>query len=297
MAVKTNSRKRYFYCRGKVILVGNGLSRAFNNSPSWDELLKTQGCELEGLPYPLKLRCSNLKKDDLIIALDGHSIPSDEYASIIRKLVDNGFVIFLTTNYTYEIEYSLLPPIKRNHEYIKSHTFSAQNDKVDNSVSVSNYTIIEYESKEIFVWHIHGEIRKKTSIVLDQNAYGKLIGKIYNYDVSSIFKVDHFGYDYFNYAYKSWVELFLLNDLYIVGYGLDYSEFDIWWILEKRKIYELKTTNKIFLYSTKKNEYNKTAKILFRNENINLIECNKSNCNDYKELYRNIIDNLIKRRK
>ena len=32
----------------------------------------------------------------------------------------------------------------------------------------------------------------------------------------------------------SWVELFFRTNLYIIGFGMDFSEIDIWWLLNKR---------------------------------------------------------------
>lgn len=292
---RQRNRKISFYLHGKTILLGNGLSRTFNSSPSWSELLGVNDKRIEKLPYPLKLRLIDIKIEQVLFKLEKHLTPTEEYASIIKRLVRNGFVNFLTTNYTYEIEYSLLPLNKRNYDYIKKCSFSMKNTFLDKGVSISNYTIIKYEGKSIYIWHLHGEIRKKSSIVLDQNTYGKLVGDIYNYDVKNIFKVNHYGYDYQGYACKSWIELFLLDDLYIVGYGLDYSEFDIWWILEKRKIYRLKLSNKIFLYQTYAKEFNNITKKLFKKEDIKLINCNR-NCKEYdfKKLYTNIIDNIVR---
>ena len=35
----------------------------------------------------------------------------------------------------------------------------------------------------------------------------------------------------------SWIDLFFTTNVHIIGFGLDYSEQDIWWILNKRKRY------------------------------------------------------------
>ena len=33
----------------------------------------------------------------------------------------------------------------------------------------------------------------------------------------------------------SWIDLMFTTDVYIVGFGMDFSEQDIWWILNKRQ--------------------------------------------------------------
>lgn len=36
------------------------------------------------------------------------------------------------------------------------------------------------------------------------------------------------------YDYISWIELFFRTNVYIVGFGMVFSEIDIWWLLNKR---------------------------------------------------------------
>lgn len=33
------------------------------------------------------------------------------------------------------------------------------------------------------------------------------------------------------FKFKSWVDYFLVGDVYTLGLGLDFSEFDLWWLL------------------------------------------------------------------
>lgn len=54
--------------------------------------------------------------------------------------------------------------------------------------------------------------------------------------------------------YLSWVELFFNTNVYIAGFGMSFSEIDIWWLLNKRARFMLKIpqiTNEItYLYDT-----------------------------------------------
>ena len=291
--LKQKTRKCSFYSSGKTIFIGNGLNRAFNGGSSWDELV---GIDTTDVPYTLRLRLSNKNLDDAIKELEENFCVSDEFAAYIEKLVDSGFHNFLTTNYTYEIEYSLLPKEKRNYNYIADYTYSMVNDRLDNGISITNYIRIKFKGNIINIWHIHGEIRKKSSLVLDHNKYGILMGKIYQSDVKGILKVDKRGYDYSSYNCKSWVDLFLITDIYFVGYGLNYSEIDIWWVLEKRKKYNLKIKNEIYFYSAYSSEFNATKKLLIKNENIRIISCNKAtkDVDCFKNYFRNIINHICK---
>ena len=51
----------------------------------------------------------------------------------------------------------------------------------------------------------------------------------------------------------SWAELFFNSDVYIAGFGMDFSEIDVWWLLTKRariyKISEFLNNNIHYLYS------------------------------------------------
>ena len=33
---------------------------------------------------------------------------------------------------------------------------------------------------------------------------------------------------------KSWIDKFILDDVYFLGFGLDYSEIDLWWLLQRK---------------------------------------------------------------
>src|SRR5690606_16319826 len=58
------------------------------------------------------------------------------------------------------------------------------------------------------------------------------------------------------YDQHSWVELFFNTDIHILGLSLEYSETDLWWILNKRarimndKKTSVHISNQIFYYST-----------------------------------------------
>jgi hypothetical protein len=49
-----------------------------------------------------------------------------------------------------------------------------------------------------------------------------------------------------------WIELFFNSNVHIIGFGLDYSETDMWWILNRRariiKELKLKSQNMIYYY-------------------------------------------------
>ena len=58
------------------------------------------------------------------------------------------------------------------------------------------------------------------------------------------------------YGFRSWPELFLFADVYIVGLGLGVSEFDLWWLL-RRKQREENADGRVYFYTNDagKSEY------------------------------------------
>lgn len=34
---------------------------------------------------------------------------------------------------------------------------------------------------------------------------------------------------------RSWIDSFILGDVYILGFGMNFSEFDMWWLLNRKK--------------------------------------------------------------
>lgn len=55
------------------------------------------------------------------------------------------------------------------------------------------------------------------------------------------------------YCYTSWVDLFFSSNIHIIGLSLDYSETDLWWILNKRArlALSLPIKNQIHFHSTR----------------------------------------------
>lgn len=285
-------RKKYFYSNGKAVFIGNGLNRAFNDGLSWEELF--DNANISDVPFSLKHSLfKNMSIGEVAKKLDNKKVTSD-FQQYIFELIEMGFTTFLTTNFTYEIEYSLLPEKNRNYKTILNNTFSMKDERLDSGTSISNYIVIEYKNKSIVIIHLHGEIRKLSSLVFDHNKYCQLIGKISSFkEINSVFKLNTRGYASSTYPYKSFIEIFLLDDLYILGYGLDYSEYDIWWLLENRKRFSLKQHNKIY-YFTCNNDLSKNKKLLLKNNEISLIETKtKPINNDYKSIYNEIL-NIIK---
>lgn len=53
----------------------------------------------------------------------------------------------------------------------------------------------------------------------------------------------------------SWIDAFVLGDVYILGFGMDFSEADLWWLIEYKTNHK-DICGKTFFYNPRKNNQN-----------------------------------------
>jgi hypothetical protein len=243
-----------------TLLIGNGINNLSLPSLSWQDLLgdlivsinKENVINLEKKPFlhvyeeiytrALKYTESNenILKNKIVDSTK--RIARNNYHDVI---LDLRFENILTTNY----DYNLSPDV------------SGSKTK---ETKYSLYRYQEYKDKKI--WHIHGELNNPESIMIGYEHY---MGSIHNIQTNQNKKKDEK-------KKESWVDIFLRDDVYILGLGLDFGEIDLWWLLSYRNrlILEDKIpANKIVYIKSKKIE-------TFNNE---IIECEKRVENNIKE--------------
>jgi hypothetical protein len=128
-----------------------------------------------------------------------------------------GLSHIITTNYDYCLENSSLAPIA--HENLES----------ENRYSVFRRTKVS----KSYVWHVHGEINKPKTITLGHEQYAGQLQKLRSHltsKKSSPYRAGISTFELPNRKY-SWGDIFLKDEVHIVGFSLDYSEIDIWWLL------------------------------------------------------------------
>jgi len=119
-----------------------------------------------------------------------------------KEITDLSFENILTLNYDYN--------------------FTNNNSNVKNTEK--KYSLRRYQQiNNKKIWHIHGELGCQDSIMLGYSHYIDSINNIQTY----LNKKD-------NNDGSTWVDIFLTNDIYILGAGLDFEELDIWWLLSYR---------------------------------------------------------------
>lgn len=252
--------------RPKVLLLGNGLCRAYGGM-SWDKLLDEikdsevfpQAARNYVMPMPLKaaMLANNALANKLrrIVAEGkatdtqsetinwGSFIKTTAHMRVqIRKLINCDFDYVLTTNYSYEIEAALLGKEKLRPKDIAELMNFHEVDSAQLKFLINTFNLVE----NVPIWHIHGEARKPDSMILGHYYYGKLVRRcVARLDgtkevVEGQKSVYHGKEREFkrNLRLKrpqkigSWIDAFVLGDVYILGFGMDFSEADIWWLVE-----------------------------------------------------------------
>ncbi len=248
--------KIYDNQRPKVLLLGNGIHRCFSHE-SWDDFLdnlKDSSFSLPAKNYsmPMPLKASLLTKNKLSEVLkkkineidpntgkkelwDRMSSVEPKEIEVIDRLSEIGFDYILTTNYSYELEGALSHKSQIRRYQIEKMQRYCEVNHAQTQFLINTYNLIENNQ----IWHIHGEARKPDSIVVGQMNYGKLLQRYISRLVSN--KEDEFRKNYNDKKPQrigSWIDAFVLGDVYILGFGFGLSENDLWWLLEYKSTKE-----------------------------------------------------------
>ena len=239
----------YLPKRPQVILLGNGINRAFNGI-SWGDLLNSIAIDKykdKKFYCPMPLKAILVTEDHIDKTLESHieqhreqaygKIVEEEHATTLRKILSIGADHILTTNYSYELE-MVAKNIKdglSDKDIIKMMTHTDAVDKAEGKYLLSTYNQVQYGDKLNCVWHIHGEARKPSSVILGHYNYGILVNKLIKYTSDLDNKYANCIEQGREWKLRSWIDAFILGDVYVLGYGLDLSEFDLWWLINRKK--------------------------------------------------------------
>lgn len=283
-----------------TILYGNGINLLSTNSVSWKNLLhklmgenKFKNDKLPNTMIYERIFMSEHKAnrseifDELTIKNNIASTLAEQEANDVFKLLSNmDFENYLTTNYDYAIEKSFeTTPEKMSSEEI----YSLRRKRKYETINGIKY-----------LWNIHGEIENPKSIMLGLDHYCGSVSKIDSY-VKGTYKhfidgklvpIDSMKKKLKNnsFCHTSWVDLFFSSDVHIIGLSLDYSETDLWWILNKRARFSTENlvTNNITFYVDCIEDQKKELLEAF---NINIVTT--KNINNYEDMYRRAISKML----
>lgn len=320
----TRNYQLYDNDRPKVLLLGNGIHRSFSKK-SWDDFIDLirdkdfyhYKASKYAMPMSLKAdmlaNTTNINKKIKEFVIDSNKLRNiNSYKKSEReyyiKLFNLGFDYVLTTNYSYEIESALL----EKKEIKKKDLDRIRRKKGVKRAQCKYNTNTFYEINNNKIYHIHGEINKPNSIILGNINYCRLLNKYSEY-INNNYKV-YLDNIKNRKAQKinSWIDAFLFGDIFIVGFGLDFSEIDIWFLLEYKKrlpvesnviIYEPKNLSKSYNIRRNKkksriiNEDTCKNSILINNcgydvRNLNYYKSSKKI--DYQKFYSEVYEDIRK---
>ncbi|WP_227096399.1 SIR2 family protein [Aeromonas veronii] len=287
-----------------TILFGNGVNRVSNSAVSWDDLLNSiKGINIfnnGNLPNTMvyerifmeqHVAEENQKADELrikdSIAEAMQSQGSNEVFELLASLdVEN----YLTTNYDYAFEKTLC---------ISPETLSTEDIY---SLRRKRKYLTRIGAK--YLWNIHGEIDHPKSIMLGLDHYCGSVAKIDSY-VKGTYKHNVEGKSIsvvamqeklksHSYCFTSWVDLFFSSNVHIIGFSLDYSETDIWWLLNKRARFAADglISNEVYFYT---NQIDNEKMGLLKSFKVNVVIIDVIN-GDYISMYKSFI-NIISSKK
>lgn len=236
----------------QVLLLGNGLNRSYGDG-DWKKLLEQVKTNpkinldndvYKKVPYPL---LAVLATDDHVnTATKNRNLfcgASDEVLTKMRpylqRLLTIGFDEILTTNYSYELERVACPNIDREgkncSKLMKYTAWKKGPIKAEAKYLLHTYNAVTYQGVDNRIWHIHGEARKPNSMILGHYYYGALLQKWQELLEKRKNYQNEREQQGLPPIMTSWLDAFILGDVYVLGFGYDFSEMDLWWLLNRKK--------------------------------------------------------------
>jgi hypothetical protein len=248
-AIETTLQKH----RPQVLLLGNGLIRSYSAlTLSWKDLVYRIGTD-SSIPYSVNIPLPM----EIVLRTHGHvqnvlrdhrkalygRIDSEQFRAKLLRLLDAGFDDILTTNYSYELEEAALGKATLTDEEL-AHLRRYIGFRKKKEKRYLLHTYHKLSDPENRIWHIHGEAANPDSIVIGHYYYGTLTSQCQS--ITKRREKDHWKYR--ECARNSWVDAFLTGDVYVLGFGFDYSETDLWWLMSKKARMKKKHTGKVYIY-------------------------------------------------
>lgn len=283
-----------------TVLFGNGINRVSHNAVSWEDLLDSiKGSNMfdngnlpntmvyERIFMQLHVAIKSQKTDELKIKNQiAKAMQSQGSNEVFELLASLDVEHYVTTNYDYAFEKTL----SSSPEKLSTEEVYSIRRKRKYSTSRGNK----------YLWNIHGEIEHPKSIMLGLDHYCGSVSKIDNYVKGTYkYKVNSKVVDVASmqeklksqfYCLTSWVDLFFSSNVHIVGLSLDYSEIDLWWILNKRARFAADglVSNKVYFYT---NQVDEEKMGLLKSFNVEVIITDVIN-SDYIGMYKSSISKI-----
>ncbi len=318
--------------RPQILLIGNGVERAYGSADwdKLIDLLdvrkfgKETRDEINKLPFPVRYEVlatfenapASFSQEDLnaeerrmanamrtlLPSRDTREREKNEnHNELFKRLPDLGVDHIFTTNYSYCPEEGYYPNREFEKDSVRKNfrfNLNPQEDKIGRPSLEgrfhlhSGYFGISNESvKKVGIWHIHGECGAPTSVILGHDKYGRLLKRIISVCDDEIKYKKIIG-KHDTYEFRSWPELFLFGDIYVVGFGFAECEFDLWWLL-RRKQREIYADGKVYFYEHDKRDVPSAKQMLLSAHGVEIKYNEFSGKNDkFKEFYEQAFEDI-----
>ena len=256
--------------RPQILLLGNGLNLAYGGT-SWSELLnriRVRDDIPEKLHCPMPLQAVLYTNNDIKTAMQNQkqklfgSLETNAQICVLQNILSCGFDEILTTNYSYELEMAALGrsvdderPIKKMAE----HTSKIQ--RVETKYLLHTYNKVNFNGTQNRIWHIHGEARKPDSMILGHYYYANLLGRMIKYTSDNENRYENNAKVGKETEINSWLDAFILGDVYVLGFTFDVCEFDLWWLLN-RKLREKAPHGKVYFFEPHADGFHEKIELL-----------------------------------
>lgn len=228
--------------RPRVLLLGNGLNRVYGGA-SWSGLLekinRTDYTQEQIKTIPLPMQAVLLSQDHVDESLKElrEELTRCELhpwlAEQLQRLLALPFDCILTPNFTYELECAMDPDflnVPYRIRRLRRHTAAVK--QAEKRFMLHTYYDLPLAHGATPLFHIHGEALKPDSVILGHYFYGTLLFSYDNYLTS---RAPGQFYRIEGGQLLSWLDYFILGDVYTLGFGFDTAEVDLWWLLCRKK--------------------------------------------------------------
>ena len=292
--------------RPQVLLLGNGLNRVYGGA-SWAGLLarinRTEFTPEQVKGIPLPMQAVLLSDDHVDVSLKDlrreltrcelHPWLADQ----LRRLLSLPFDCILTPNFTYELECAADPDfleIPSRHRRYQRHTPAVE--QAERRFMLHTYYELPTPRGCVPLFHVHGEARKPDSVILGHYYYGNLLFRYDDYLTRRApdrqFPTGRGGRGM---PVLSWLDYFILGDVYSLGFGFDTAEMDLWWLLCRKKRERAAHGELYFLEPERQNAETKHA--LLRAYDARCVSFGMADLdnNGYKLFYERAVEELGRR--
>jgi len=309
----------------KILFVGNGINR-LSDDISWENLMKDLAGEAtrDGkLEFQDKKPFTLLYEEITFKMLDkkGKNASLREVETDLKRKIADRVKNLNVSNF-----YNTLLKLESTHILTTNYDYSIERSYVENNGEKANlsrevkYNLFRRRKiGDRFVWHIHGEAENPSSITLGYDHYTGQLQKMRNYFAEGIpsrrkgqseerLKSIAKGlksYEEFEESLEkairerkpfSWIDLFLGYDVHIIGFFLEYSEIDLWWLM----VYKEKARRKnnwlgqTYYYSIKngQNEKYKVKNSLLSSYGVQVKTYEVKENKSYQSAYEEIINDI-----